>query len=63
MAQIFRDSWEEVPKFLARNKVIMGMVNNGSLAFIVFQVQREPPPMNLCLVAFARSRKAPALYA
>eukprot|EP00240_Pyramimonas_obovata_P004112 CAMPEP_0118921850 /NCGR_PEP_ID=MMETSP1169-20130426/990_1 /TAXON_ID=36882 /ORGANISM="Pyramimonas obovata, Strain CCMP722" /LENGTH=343 /DNA_ID=CAMNT_0006862641 /DNA_START=403 /DNA_END=1434 /DNA_ORIENTATION=- len=38
LGKVFRDSFEAVPKFLAANKVIMGMVNNGSLAFVVFQV-------------------------
>ena len=38
VGKVFRDSVAAVPLFMRANKVLMGIVNNGSLAFVVFQV-------------------------
>eukprot|EP00242_Pyramimonas_sp_CCMP2087_P003011 CAMPEP_0198228728 /NCGR_PEP_ID=MMETSP1445-20131203/113750_1 /TAXON_ID=36898 /ORGANISM="Pyramimonas sp., Strain CCMP2087" /LENGTH=413 /DNA_ID=CAMNT_0043909147 /DNA_START=295 /DNA_END=1536 /DNA_ORIENTATION=- len=38
VGKVFRDSVAAVPPFMMANKVLMGFVNNGSLAFVVFQV-------------------------
>jgi sodium/bile acid cotransporter 7 len=35
--QTFRELWDKVPPFCTRNKVTLGIVNNGSLVLIVWQ--------------------------
>jgi sodium/bile acid cotransporter 7 len=37
VGKVLRDSVAAVPLFMTANKVLMGFVNNGSLAFVVFQ--------------------------